>query len=53
MSTTCEMLEREAARHGTQYQAHEEGVGVKDAEQGKAFQRQQRSGIMNGEISYT
>lgn len=47
------MVEREAAHSGSQCQAHEEGVGMKDAEQGKVFQRQQRSGIIDGKISYT
>ena len=49
----CEAMEREAARYRTQCQAHEEGVGVKDAEPGKVFQKQQHFGIIDGEISYT
>jgi len=35
MSTICEVMEREAARYGSQCPTHEEGVGVKDAEQGR------------------
>lgn len=50
---TCETMEREAARYRTQCQAHEEGVGVKDAEPGKVFQGQRCSGIIDGKISYT
>lgn len=50
---TCETTQREAARYRTHRQAHEEEVGVKDAEPGKVLQRQQRFGIIDGEISYT
>jgi hypothetical protein len=46
MGTACEMMERGVARYRTQCPAREEGVGVKDAEREKVFQKQRRSAII-------